>query len=106
MAQRDAYRSGRRDKHRKLTTLRAREQREQEEQFRRLEMLQQPKSVARADADMAKLAARLTIAEANIAELMDNPVPKDGGMAWGMGALVIIVIGVVAVAAVIARFHL
>ncbi len=93
MAQRDTYSGGRRDKYRKLATLRAREQREQEDQFRKMEMLQ--KSPAARDhsslqIEINKLTARITIAEANIAELMEAPVPRRDDFSWLLALLAIL----------------
>ena len=60
-------------------------------------------------AEMSKLTARLTIAEANLAELMDNPVPIGDSIAraWARSAMAIAVIAVVVAAALtITRLHL
>ncbi len=93
MAQRDTYSGGRRDKHRKLATLRAREQREQEDQFRKMEMLQKSPSArdhSSLQIEINKLTARITIAEANIAELTEAPVPRRDDFSWLLALLAIL----------------
>jgi hypothetical protein len=106
---RDTYAGARNDRRHKRNTSRAQEQREQEEQFRRMEMLNPQKTQASRDpsipSELTKLAARLTIAEGDIAGHLKMPSAKADGVARIL-AILAIVMAALAIAVASGKFHL